>query len=178
MIDSDSKSKLVQVLSLDYVIAHRALVYYGKWTRDLNATGYANLRDALSHLRLFFDLTEKDKQTEQLVCAAEHIRRAATETYQECFELYFDHAKDAYSRYRNECMHLEEHLGYSGMFDHKAMVAELRRLQNELKELRCGKNGTQLNKLIKQMIIACEKARALSDQVDECIHEFEIRMSS
>jgi len=167
--EMDLKDRLIKILGHDYVVAHHALAYYGKWTAELNATGYTNLRDALSHLRRFFDpaLPNSDR-AEQLTCAAEHIRRAATEAYQECFELYHDHARESYKQYREECIHKEQTLGYSGTFDHEHIIAELKRLRKELKECRRGKDGTDLDSLVERLVPACEDIMALAMLIQQC----------
>lgn len=173
MAEVDLKDKLLRVLGYDYVIAHRALTYYGKWTGELNATGYTNLRDALSHLRRFFDpdLPEQSR-SEQLTCAAEHIRRAATEAYQECFELNHDHTWDLYRRYRQECIHEEQSLGYAGKFDHELIQSELVRLREELKKCRRGKDGTNLGTLVQRLVPACEDIRTLATAIEDCWQEY------
>ena len=174
-MESKLKEKLLKLMRGDYIVAHKALFYYGKWTGDeLNVTGYANLRDALSHLRRFFDPElEPDEQAEQLTCASEHVRRATTEAYQECFELFYSRAWKLYSLYRENALHHEQRLGYQGKYDHNYIKKELARLRNELKQCRRGKDGKELDVLVPRLVLACDGIRKLYGEIMECCQEYE-----
>jgi hypothetical protein len=115
MTEQEHQEHIISLFE-DFTFAADALLAYASESDAVNYPAYMNLRDALMHLRDAIgnpndNVTEE--QFAQVICAGEHVRRAAVEPLQELFQRRYDAVETRYHHFRRRSK--ETAFGYLGI---------------------------------------------------------------
>jgi len=152
----------------DLTFATDALLAYASESIAVNYPAYMNLRDALMHLRDAIGHPAGDisgEQFAQMVCAGEHIRRAAVEPLQELFQRRYDAVEMRYRQFRNRSK--ETAFGYLGIRN------ALTKQRKALKQYRLGKNGKNWRQIADEMFFRCVELRELDERLAQLESEYD-----
>ena len=125
-VEPDVIGSIIYLLRNRYEAARLAILYLESEAEEFAASGIANLRDALSHIASAVSENSTHEQRQKDVhSAAEHLRRAVVESYQQVVEAKLMNIADRYATYRAKSLKRERFYRMSHLTDHSQFQKDL-----------------------------------------------------
>lgn len=179
-VDKALIEKFLTLIRDNYKKADKATFFLELRAGVSNVPGIANSRDVLSHLVTALDQKiSQEERLEQLVNAAEHMRRAIVEPYEVALKTRLDQTQKTYEKYVSQVLPVkDEYSALQNAPNGVSVRASLKQISQLFAQGRASKTGNIWNQEWEEgvscFIDAFDQLERLETTLLDCCHKYDV----